>query len=86
MTTIPPEAATEPFLPRALRHLADLLRLAWPVMLSRAGILVMAFCDIAMLGLDAGQGFGQIHLVIALAIDGSGTGGEGGIKTVAAGP
>jgi MATE family multidrug resistance protein len=28
----------------------DLLRLAWPVMLSRAGILMMAFADIAMLG------------------------------------
>ncbi len=32
------------------RHVADLLRLAWPVMLSRAGILVMAFADVAMLG------------------------------------
>lgn len=38
-------------LARALpRHAADLMRLAWPVMLSRAGILVMAFVDIAMLG------------------------------------
>jgi MATE family multidrug resistance protein len=36
--------------PRLAHHLGDLLRLAWPVMLSRAGILVMAFCDIAMLG------------------------------------
>jgi multidrug resistance protein, MATE family len=36
--------------PKILRHVQDLLRLAWPVMLSRAGILVMAFVDIAMLG------------------------------------
>jgi MATE family multidrug resistance protein len=36
--------------PKILRHATDLLRLAWPVMLSRAGILVMAFVDIAMLG------------------------------------
>jgi MATE family multidrug resistance protein len=35
---------------KLLRHVGDLLRLAWPVMLSRAGILVMAFVDIAMLG------------------------------------
>lgn len=39
-----------PFLARLGWHLGDLLRLAWPVMLSRAGILAMAFCDIAMLG------------------------------------
>jgi MATE family multidrug resistance protein len=36
--------------PKIQRHVQDLLRLAWPVMLSRAGILVMAFVDIAMLG------------------------------------
>ena len=36
--------------PKIRRHAADLLRLAWPVMLSRAGILLMAFVDIAMLG------------------------------------
>lgn len=33
-----------------VRHAHDLLWLAWPVMLSRAGILLMAFVDIAMLG------------------------------------
>ena len=32
--------AIEPFGLRALRHFGDLMRLAWPVMLSRAGILV----------------------------------------------
>lgn len=38
------------FAPRYAWHLGTLMRLAWPVMLSRAGILTMAFCDIAMLG------------------------------------
>jgi len=42
--------APPPFGPRLRWHLGALLRLAWPVMLSRAGILIMAFCDIAMLG------------------------------------
>jgi MATE family multidrug resistance protein len=42
--------AAEPTGPMVRRHVRDLLRLAWPVMLSRAGILVMAFVDIAMLG------------------------------------
>lgn len=42
---------TQPGLPRrASWHVGELLRLAWPVMLSRAGILVMAFADVAMLG------------------------------------
>lgn len=44
------EAEPQPFVPRLKGHLAALLGLAWPVMLSRAGILIMAFCDIAMLG------------------------------------
>ncbi|MEM9138328.1 MAG: MATE family efflux transporter [Pseudomonadota bacterium] len=45
-----PSYPDEGFMPRVLRHSLDLLRLAWPVMLSRAGILLMAFADIAMLG------------------------------------
>ena len=45
-----PGVAAERTGPKILRHAHDLLRLAWPVMLSRAGILVMAFVDIAMLG------------------------------------
>lgn len=43
-------ASAEPMRAVLLRHMGDLMRLAWPVMLSRAGILVMAFVDIAMLG------------------------------------
>ncbi len=42
--------AADPLGRAVLRHAADLLQLAWPVMLSRVGILVMAFVDIAMLG------------------------------------
>jgi len=68
MTTIPPEAATEPLLPRVLRHLADLLRLAWPVMLSRAGILVMAFCDIAMLGRYGAGAIGELTLGVSIFV------------------
>lgn len=45
-----PLPPAEPLGRAVLRHSGDLLRLAWPVMLSRAGILVMAFVDIAMLG------------------------------------
>jgi len=45
-----PLTAPPPFGPRLAGHLGALLRLAWPVMLSRAGILMMAFADIAMLG------------------------------------
>lgn len=44
-----------PFLPRLLFHVGALMRLAWPVMLSRAGILIMALVDIVMLG-RYGQG------------------------------
>jgi len=62
MTAISPEPAREPILPRAGRHLADLLRLAWPVMLSRAGILMMAFCDIAMLGRYGAGAIGELTL------------------------
>lgn len=47
---IGPNAVHEPLSSAVPRHVADLMRLAWPVMLSRAGILVMAFVDIAMLG------------------------------------
>lgn len=46
----PDALAAERLGPVVARHVRDLLRLAWPVMLSRAGILVMAFVDIAMLG------------------------------------
>lgn len=43
-------ASSLALLPRIAHHVGDLMRLAWPVMLSRAGILLMAFFDMAMLG------------------------------------
>jgi len=67
---IPAEIAIviEPFGPRVRRHLADLLRLAWPVMLSRAGILIMAFCDIAMLGRYGAGAIGELNLGISIFV------------------
>ena len=47
---VPADTARLRFGARLGWHLSALIRLAWPVMLSRAGILIMAFCDIAMLG------------------------------------
>ena len=59
--------------PLALRarlrwHLSALIRLAWPVMLSRAGILIMAFCDIAMLGRYEPGAVGVANLGLAVFI------------------
>ncbi|MEL7468349.1 MAG: MATE family efflux transporter [Pseudomonadota bacterium] len=53
---------------KILRHTADLLRLAWPVMLSRAGILIMAFADIAMLGRYGDGAVGISNLAIAIFV------------------
>jgi len=67
MTTTP-EPAREALMPRLAYHLGDLLRLAWPVMLSRAGILIMAFCDIAMLGRYETGAVGVLNLGLAVFI------------------
>jgi len=48
-----PETTTEDIAPLAIRlrrHVADLLRLSAPVVVARAGIMVMAFVDTAMVG------------------------------------
>ena len=68
MNDVPTEIVTEPFGPRVRRHLADLLRLAWPVMLSRAGILIMAFCDIAMLGRYGAGAIGEANLGVSIFV------------------
>ncbi len=60
--------APEPFARRVWRHFQDLLKLAWPVMLSRAGILVMAFCDIAMLGRYGAGAIGQANLGVTIFV------------------
>ncbi len=62
------EGAPLAFGPRLRHHVTDLLRLAWPVMLSRAGILAMAFCDIAMLGRYAPGAVGVANLALAVFI------------------
>ena len=50
------------------RHLSELSRLAWPVMLSRAGILVMAFADVAMLGRYQPGAVGMENLGLSIFI------------------
>ena len=59
---------TPAFWPRLAYHITDLLRLAWPVMLSRAGILTMAFCDIAMLGRYGGGEVGVSNLGLSIFV------------------
>lgn len=66
---VPPEAAAvEPLGRRSRRHLAELMRLAWPVMLSRAGILIMAFTDIAMLGRYRPGAAGEANLGLSIFV------------------
>jgi len=65
----PPAVPRDESVPaKALRHSTDLLRLAWPVMLSRAGILVMAYADIAMLGRYVEGAVGVSNLGIAIFV------------------
>lgn len=66
MTTLP--IPQEPSRARVARHVRELLSLAWPVMLSRAGILVMAFVDIAMLGRYGPGAIGELNLGIAIFV------------------
>ncbi|MEO1776385.1 MAG: MATE family efflux transporter [Pseudomonadota bacterium] len=55
--------------PARLRwHLSALMRLAWPVMLSRAGILFIAFADIAMLGRYGVGAAGEAALGFAIFV------------------
>lgn len=59
-----------PFLPRLIGHTGDLWHLAWPVMLSRAGILAMAFADIAMLGRYEPGAMGVANLGVQIFVPG----------------
>ncbi|MEM1300300.1 MAG: MATE family efflux transporter [Pseudomonadota bacterium] len=63
-----PSRTEEAALPKTLRHILELLALAWPVMLSRAGILIMAFVDIAMLGRFGEGAVGISNLGLAIFI------------------
>ena len=67
MTSLTP-VLTETWHARSRRHVLDLLTLAWPVMLSRAGILVMAFADIAMLGRYTTESVALFNLALAVFI------------------
>ena len=58
----------EPFAPRLWRHLGALAVLAWPVMLSRAGIVTMALVDVIMLGRYGTQALGEASVALALFI------------------
>ena len=64
----PSETARPRVGPRLAGHLSALARLAWPVMLSRAGILLMAFADIAMLGRYQPGAVGIANLGLAVFI------------------
>ncbi|MDT8344621.1 MAG: MATE family efflux transporter [Thermohalobaculum sp.] len=70
MRDTPPAAAPAPesLAARLRRHVPDLLRLAWPVMLSRAGILLMAFTDIAMLGRYGPGAVGEANLGLSVFV------------------
>jgi MATE family multidrug resistance protein len=67
MTSIPDTRQT-PFALRLRQHLAALAALAWPVMLSRAGILAMALADVIMLGRYSTQALGEASVSLALFI------------------
>lgn len=58
----------EQTLTRIGRHVRELMSLAWPVMLSRAGILTMAFVDIAMLGRYGEGAVGISNLGLAIFV------------------
>jgi MATE family multidrug resistance protein len=67
MTSIP-DTRPAPFFPRLWQHLGALGTLAWPVMLSRAGILAMALADVIMLGRYSTQALGEASVSLALFI------------------
>lgn len=65
---IPRIDLTEPFGARLLRHVSALARLAWPVMLSRAGILAMSLVDVIMLGRYGTEALAQASVSLGLFI------------------
>lgn len=56
------------FQARVRYHTGALLRLAWPVMLSRAGILIMALVDIVMLGRYGAGAVGVSNLGLSIFV------------------
>jgi MATE family multidrug resistance protein len=78
--------AAETFAGRVARHGRALLRLAWPVVLSRAGILLMAMADVVMVGRYDTLALGQLALALAVFVPVfvSGIGAMVGIVSVTA--
>jgi MATE family multidrug resistance protein len=68
MTASPTSAAAEPFGARLGRHLGVLGRLAWPVVLSRAGILFLALADLAVLGRHSIDALNYMSMGISIFI------------------
>lgn len=58
----------ERFWGRLARHLGALAQLAWPVMLSRAGILLLGLADVVMLGRYSTQALGEASVSLGLFV------------------
>lgn len=68
MTTSPAAPAETPFGARLGRHLGTLGRLAWPVMLSRAGILALTLADLAAVGRHSIGGLNNLGIALTIFI------------------
>lgn len=70
MTSVTPSERRDPApaLPRLVSHWRALFRLAWPVMLSRAGVLLMAMADVVMVGRYDTLALAQLSLGYAIFI------------------
>lgn len=64
----PAPAAETPFGARLGGHLGALARLAWPVMLSRAGILALTLADIAAVGRHSVSGLTNLGIALTIFI------------------
>ncbi|MEM9047434.1 MAG: MATE family efflux transporter [Pseudomonadota bacterium] len=62
----PSQTAT--FAARLVAHWSDLLRLAWPVMLSRAGIFTLSLADIVMIGRYATGPLAETGLALSIFV------------------
>jgi multidrug resistance protein, MATE family len=76
----------ETFAQRLARHWAALFVLAWPVMLSRAGILLMSMADVVMVGrFDTIElGYLALGFAVFIPVFVTGIGAMVGIVSVAA--
>ena len=63
-----PHRGAERFAARLARHWRALATLAWPVVLSRAGVMVMAMADVMMVGRFGTQPLAELALGYAVFI------------------